>query len=85
MREQENPSTLDYCERRGGTGAELVQGHGLFGGEVDGILGQRSWHDDRPPDQARLDGIVICQDLAHVKPAAYLSRAVLRELTLCLR
>jgi hypothetical protein len=32
MREQENPGTLDCCERRSGTGAELLQVHGLFDG-----------------------------------------------------
>ena len=79
MCEQENPGTLDCRERCAGTDAEWLQVPGLFSGQVDGILGQRSWHEDRPPNQARLDEMVICQDFAHVKPAPDLLRPVLRS------
>src|SRR5439155_9285867 len=77
MGEQQNARALHVRERRGGAGAELLQVHCLYRGQVDGILGQRSWHAYSPPDQAKVSGIVICQDFAHVKPAAYLLRTVL--------
>jgi len=77
MGEQQQARSLHFRERRGGAGAELLQAPFLCRGQVDGILGQRSWHDYSPPDQAKVSGIVICQDFAHVKPAAYLLRTVL--------
>ena len=71
MRQQENAGTLDFGLGSRGAGAEVLQVHCLCRGQGDGILGQRSWHDDSPPHQAKVSGIVICQDFAHVKPAAY--------------
>src|SRR4030095_2465392 len=77
MGEQENAGTLDFRKRGGVATAELLQMPLLLWRELDGILGQRSWHTDSPPDQAQVSRIVICQDLAHVKPATYLLRTVL--------
>jgi hypothetical protein len=46
---------------------------------------QRKGAKDSPPDQAQVSRMVICQDLAHVKPATYCLRTVLRRgLVLCL-
>ena len=59
------------------TGAKLLQMHLLFRRELDGILVQRSWHKDSPLDQAQGGRMVICQNLAYLKPAAYLLRAAL--------
>src|SRR4030095_4232779 len=79
MGEQENPSALD-CRKRGCvTAAELLQMSLLLWRELDGILGQRSWHKDSPPDYAQVSRMVICQDLVHVKPTTYLLRTVLRS------
>src|SRR5215470_14047320 len=77
MREQKNPRPLDFRKWGSVTGTELLQMSLLLQRELDRILGQRSWHKDSPPDQAHVGRIVICQDLAHVKPATYFLRAVL--------
>ena len=77
MGEQENARALPFRKRRRGAGAEGLQVHCLCRGQGDGILGQRSWHDDSSPHQAKVRGIVIGQDLAHVKPATYSLRTVL--------
>src|SRR5262249_43509386 len=49
MGEQENPCTLDLRKRGGVTVAELLQISLLLWCELDGILGQRSWHKNSPP------------------------------------
>ena len=80
MGEQKNPRALD-CRKRGRvTAAELLHMSLLLRRELDGILGQRSWHKDSPPDQTQDRRIVICQDLAHVKPATYLLRTAVQHL-----
>ena len=43
----------------------------LLRGTWDGILGQRSWHKARPPDQTQDREDCPCQDLAHVKAAYF--------------
>src|SRR4029450_11753467 len=52
MGEEENPGPLDFSIRGRVAGAEMVQIRLLLRCELDGILGQRSWHRDSPPDQA---------------------------------
>jgi hypothetical protein len=49
MREEENAGTLDFRKRGRVTAAELLQMLLLLWRELDGILGQRSWHKDSPP------------------------------------
>src|SRR5262247_274189 len=61
----------------GPNSAEVLQLYLVLRHELDGIRGQRSWHKDSPPDQAKVGRTVICQDLAHVKPTGYLLRTVL--------
>jgi hypothetical protein len=77
MSEQENAGPLDFRKRGHVTAAELLQMLLLLWRELDGILGQRSWHKDSPPDQAQVSRMVIGQDLAPVKPTMYLLRTVL--------
>ena len=79
MREQEHAGPLDFREWGRVTAAELLQMPLLLWREVDGILGQRSWHTDSPPDQVQVGRTVICQNFVHCKPAAYLRRSVLSE------
>ena len=79
MSEEEHAGPLDFRKRGRVTAAALLQMPLLLWRELDGILGQRSWHKDGPPDQAQVSRIVICQDLAHVKPATYLLRTVLSK------
>src|SRR4029453_15023381 len=76
----ENAGPLDFGKRGRVTAAELLQLSLLLWCELDGILGQRSWHTDSPPDQAQVSRMVIGQDLAHVKPATYLLRTALRDI-----
>ena len=78
MSEEEHAGPLDFRKRGRVTAAELLQMPLLLWRELDEIFGQRSWHKDSPPDQAQVSRIVIDQDLAHVKPAKYLLRTVLR-------
>jgi len=77
--EQEQPSPLDFRKRGGGTGVEGWQLPLLLRRAWAGRRGQRSWPKDSPPDQAQVSRIVIGQDLAHVKPATYVLRTVLRH------
>jgi hypothetical protein len=54
MGEQEKAGPLDFRKRGGVATAELLQMPLLLWREFDGILGQRSWHTDSPPDQAQV-------------------------------
>src|SRR4030095_6214141 len=80
MGEQENPCALDFCKRGRITSAEVLQIRLLLWRECNRILRPRSWHKDSPPNQGQVGRIVIGQDLAHVKPATYVLRAVLSAL-----
>src|SRR5262249_49642008 len=83
MREEEYAGPLDFRKRGRVTATELLQMPLLLWRELDGILGQRSWHKDSPPDQAQVSRLVIGQDLAYVKPAVYFLRTVLRRSIAC--